>query len=87
MFLRMTAKDGRALASTNMHTLGTYATEHTRTYALKIINTTQSDLRTTNNFFYFQILPLTNGTYTLDTCICFSDSVSTNTIFCSIKER
>ena len=61
MFLRMTAKDGRALASTNMHTLGTYATEHTRTYALKIINTTQSDLRTTNNFFIFKFCPLQTG--------------------------
>lgn len=62
MFLRMTAKDGRALASTNMHTLGTYATEHTRTYALKIINTTQSDSRTTNNFFFiFKFGPLQKG--------------------------
>lgn len=60
MFLRMTAKDGRALASTNMHTLGTYATEHTRTYAMKIINTTQSDSRTTNNFF-FKFGPLQKG--------------------------
>lgn len=62
MFLRMTAKDGHALASTNMHTLDRYATEHTRTYALKIINTTRSDSRTTNNFFFiFKFGPLQKG--------------------------
>lgn len=60
MLLRMTFKDGCPLASTNMHTLGTCAIEHTHPYALKIINTTRSDSRTTNNFF-FKFGPLQKG--------------------------